>query len=363
MLLAPLKASQTSKIAELDGARAISIVFVLLVHVSYGRLSGGFLGVDVFFVLSGYLITMLLLRELDSQGTIHLGNFYMRRVLRILPPLVLAATLAVALAWGTVSFGQQTSQVMAVLLFYGNFLTPEFMGNLTHTWSLAVEEQFYLVWPGLLLLLSRKFGRWAPAMLAAAIIVMAVLVRFWMVEHVANRNTIYTFTLSRVDGIMLGSLLAILEPWLRQRLATLGERAFGIAAWISGLALVAALLFGTRDYMQDQPVGFFVFAMASAVFLLASQRMASASRLRRALRLPVTQWLGQRSYGLYLYHYPIFLALEAWRVPGDLLNFAVVAAIKVIVLLLFTELAWRFVEQPILGLKKYFLAASTQRPA
>ena len=246
-------------------------------------------------------------------------------------------------------------------MFDGNFLTPEFMGNLTHSWSLAVEEQFYLVWPGLLLLLSRKFGRWAPAMLAAAIIVAAVLVRFWMVEHVANRNTIYTFTLSRLDGIMLGSLVAILEPWLRQRLGLLGERAFGIAAWMSGLALVAALLFGTREYMQDQPLGFFVFAMASAVFILSSQLMASASLLRRGLRLPVTQWLGQRSYGLYLYHYPIFVALEVWRVPGDLLNFAVAAAIKIALSLVVTELAWRFVEQPILGLKKHFVAAGERR--
>jgi len=83
--------------------------------------------------------------------------------------------------------------------------------------------------------------------------------------------------------------------------------------------------------------------------------------MHRALRLPVTQWLGQRSYGLYLYHYPIFMALEAWRIPGDLLNFAVVAAIKVALSLVVTELAWRLVEQPVLGLKKYFSLPAARR--
>jgi peptidoglycan/LPS O-acetylase OafA/YrhL len=342
-----------AKIAELDAARAISIAFVLLVHVSYGRVPGGFLGVDVFFVLSGYLITMLLIREYERFGRIDLRAFYMRRVLRIVPALVTATALAIVLEWASLTPEQAAWRVAAVLLFWANFPGPEYMGNLAHTWSLAVEEQFYLVWPALLIVCLRS-GRRAAGFVAGAIIIGAVATRYWMVSHLADLNVVYTFTLSRVDGIMLGCLMAILEPQLRDFLANAGPRIVSAIAWGSLASLLCLLLLAQRSFMQGEPTAFLAFALIAASFILTSQLLAASSPLKTALGFSAVQWLGQRSYGLYLYHYPIFLALEPWRVPGDLLNFVLVASVKVTVSLMFTEVAWRCIEQPIQRLRRHF---------
>ena len=353
------KLAVRGKIAELDGVRAVSVIFVLLVHISYGRLSGGFLGVDIFFVLSGYLITMLMLKEIAGHGTVDLARFYVRRALRILPPLVVATTLGLALASrGGMLTADQYRQVAAVLLFYSNFETPQTMGNLAHTWSLAIEEQFYLVWPALLLL-SLRVGRYVPAVVAGLIILGCLAVRFWMVATVADQTTIYTFTFARVDSIMLGSLLAIVEKPLAGVVAgySSGHAAWGLVAWSSAAALLAVLFLGRREFMQSTPLAFITFALVAGLFIIACQRVQETSALRRVLGWPASQWLGQRSYGLYLYHYPIFGAMEAFRVQGDLANFALVAVLKVALSLAFTELAWRLVEQPILRLKKGFSVA------
>jgi peptidoglycan/LPS O-acetylase OafA/YrhL len=339
---------------ELDGIRAISIVFVLLVHISYGRLSGGFLGVDVFFVLSGYLITMLLLREYERAGSIHLGHFYMRRVLRILPPLVIAAALAIALTWQSETHARHVTQVFAVLGFYSNFMGPEVMGNLAHVWSLAVEEQFYLVWP-VVLLIGLRFGRGVPSVCAVLVILAVIGVRYWMVVHVADRNLIYTFTGSRMDGIMLGCLLALVVPNINSASGT-NDRKWTIVAWTSGAILFGALVFAQRDVLQALPLGFFLVAVISGAFILAVQRLRGGI-LMSVLCQPIVQWLGRRSYGLYLYHYPIFITLEAWRMPGNAMNFALVAVAKIILALAVTEFAWRAIEQPILQLKHRFPGA------
>jgi peptidoglycan/LPS O-acetylase OafA/YrhL len=351
--------SETGKIAELDGVRAISIVFVLLVHISYGRVSGGFLGVDIFFVLSGYLITLLLLRENEAHGSINLQNFYARRALRILPPLVLACALGALLAKdGSLESASIFRVVTAVLLFHSNFMNAETMGNLAHTWSLSIEEQFYLVWPALLLF-ALRFNRVAPAVVACCMIVLCYVVRVYMVANVADLNEVYIFTFARVDSIMTGCLLAILEPsFARSRLATNGQFA-AVATILALLCLVVALVHGSLYFMERTPAGFSLFAVVAATLIFTCQRVSRASALRASLRNSWIQWLGQRSYGLYLYHYPIFGALEAFRTPGDMRNYLLVSSAKIVLSLVFTELAWRLVEQPILKFKAGFPARPT----
>jgi len=346
--------TRIGRIAEFDGIRALSVLFVLLVHISYGRISGGFLGVDVFFVLSGYLITMLLLKERERYGRINLPRFYVRRVLRIMPPLVIAVLLGVLLKRVVSSDeSDDTERVWAVLLFYANFLPPETMGNLVHAWSLAIEEQFYLFWPALLLF-AFQLHPIVPAILAILVIVVSVAVRVWMVIHIEHNDLVYTFTLSRLDSIMLGCLLALIEPRLSKATKAIGPLGAATIGWLSLALLISMLFLATRPFMQTEPFGFLAFAVLAATFVFISPRLPERSWLKLGLRQRAAQWLGQRSYGLYLYHYPIFLAFEVIRIPGDVTNFVFVAAAKIALSLAFAELAWRFVEQPVLNLKERY---------
>lgn len=346
----------SSRIVELDGVRAISIVFVLLVHISYGRLSGGFLGVDIFFVLSGYLITMLLLRELEEYDSINLKNFYVRRALRILPPLAFALMLGLFLApSGSVEAMHKLRVMVSVLLFHSNFMPAEFMGNMVHTWSLAIEEQFYIIWPALLLV-SRRMHKTAPVVVACLTILMCILVRLYMTIHMVDGDAIYTHTFARLDSIMVGCLLALLERAPIRFLPSRDSQIYWYLAWFGSILLLAVLLAGTRDFMQSVPMAFTLFSLVAAVLILAYQNIEEKSSLMLALRNPFSQWLGQRSYGLYLYHFPIFAALETLRIPGDMHNFAAIAFLKIVLSLAFAEFAWRIVERPFLRFKAGFPA-------
>lgn len=209
-------------IPELDGVRAISVLFVLLVHASYGRIVGGFLGVDVFFVLSGYLITRLLMRERSVTGTLDLASFYMRRVLRILPPLIVCVALAMAV-WPVpgASLQDRLKVISAVMFFYANFYDADVLQCLVHTWSLAIEEQFYLFWPALFLMLRTRARLVA---LAATVVAVSIAVRTLMVAEGAASAT-YTFTVTRIDSIAVGALLALCEPELEGGAVVVGSPA------------------------------------------------------------------------------------------------------------------------------------------
>ena len=166
---------------------------------------------------------------------------------------------------------------------------------------------------------------------------------------------IYSFTFARIDSIMLGCLLAMLERRSFGTPVNSGRQVGWLAlAWATGVALTVCLFLGTREFAQSTPLAFISLAVVAGLFIVASQRISATSLLRRTLGLPVAQWLGQRSYGLYLYHYPIFGAFEALRIPGDFFNFVLVAVLKVCTALAVTELAWRLVERPILGFKTQF---------
>lgn len=348
------------KILELDGLRAVSVVFVMLVHATYGRLSGGFLGVDIFFVISGFLITHLLMAEHVGTGRVSLRDFYLRRVFRILPPLVCAIVLAMLLWPG--STADRMVVVQAALLFYANFLPAETLGNLGHTWSLAIEEQFYLVWP---LLFVALYPRTRPVLifLAALVVLASIATRIWLVGKWANLEPLYTFTPARLDPIMLGCMLALCSPFFSRILAQFSLWLPRILGWSSAVVLLACLFFAQRDFMQSTPLAFTGFASAAAALVASAPHLGRQDFLRLGLAHPVARYIGKRSYGLYLYHYPIFGAMEAWRVPGSLGNYGAVLAAKIILSFLVTELSWRLVEQPALRIKERFSwAKSADKP-
>ncbi|MEZ5899828.1 MAG: acyltransferase [Hyphomicrobiaceae bacterium] len=338
--------AKMGRVAELDGLRAVSVIFIVLFHLTYGRLSGGFLGVDIFFVLSGFLITELLVREYQSTGKVDLFKFYMRRACRILPPLAVCLVLAL-MFWPSNEAGRWHAAV-ASLLFYANFLDAEKAGSVGHTWSLALEEQFYILWPTTFIVLFARSRR-ALAAFACCIVFLAIAVRYSMLTAGVDLDRIYTATPARMDSLMIGCLAGLCMPELRSSVLSIGQRSAARVTLVAWLALLAALILVSDNMMKTLPLAFSGFALLAVTFIVFVQ--SCASNTQRFLASPQMRYIGTRSYGLYLYHYPIFAALEPLRVEGNLANYAAVSSAKIALSLLLTEVSWRLLEQQILKMK------------
>ncbi|MCU1588963.1 MAG: lipopolysaccharide modification acyltransferase [Frankiales bacterium] len=342
----------------LDGLRGIALILVLVYHFTGvgGPLPGGWSGVDVFFVLSGFLITALLLDERKLLGRVALARFYARRGLRLLPALLvmLAVWCLLLLAFhnatwfGAVPNGSKSGGTVDVLpalghvalvLTYGiNWVHALFHGHapLGHLWSLAVEEQFYLVWPFTLLLFLRlPSGRrvWPVLLLAFA----SAALPFFLYDGGAGKNRIYFGTDTRAVGLLLGAAAALI--WHRRRSRGLRARVPAIRAW-AGVAFVA----GVAVYLANRPEKFVVapallgLAVAQVVPYLVDH---STSIMARLLSFKPLAWVGKRSYALYLWHY----LWATWTHPLPLhygMPLGVAGA------LLCTFLSWRYVEAPAL---------------
>jgi peptidoglycan/LPS O-acetylase OafA/YrhL len=344
----------------LDGLRALAFLAVLGLHALPACVPGGFLGVDVFFVLSGFLITTLLHREWERTGTIDLKHFYYRRGLRLLPAL---AVLVVVCCLGSMLFcsGEVAHEIRksatATLLYYANWRTVRAglpadsvatCDVLRHTWSLSVEEQFYLVWPLLLgALLWLKVGRRRLAMLLVVMIAGVTALRIAL--YPTGGVSLYFRSDSRVDGPLVGCLAGLLYRWgllPRRRAACVALQVAAVAAllllcWQSRLPLSLR-----RRFLYYG--GFTLFAAETAVVLLGL--LAGPPRvLRWLLEFPALVWVGRISYGLYLWHFPVLTAGRALLrpyLPGGWL-----VAVNVAVTFGLAALSFYAVERPFLRLK------------
>jgi peptidoglycan/LPS O-acetylase OafA/YrhL len=299
-----------------DGLRAAAVMAVLLMHCAPAIFPGGFIGVDLFFVISGYVISLSLLKEHARRGAISIAGFYRRRALRILPPLlaVVAAVLLLGAlvgdAWSpTQSRRDEWIEALLALtstmnwsraLRYGN---PGFLG---HLWSLSVEEQFYLVWPPLLLLLLRTGNRRLIAALLPALILLSFVWRTYLASVGAAPERMYLGLDTRADSLMLGCLLAVAGTGsLPRRL---------LKCWIIPAAILALLLLFAS---WDQPWlgwGGFTLLGILATWLVASAVEAGPT-LRTALTLRPVQWIGLRSYSLYLWQVPVLGIVGLFGLP------------------------------------------------
>ena len=337
---------------ELDGVRALAILAVLAHHGGYGTVKGGFLGVDLFFVLSGFLITLLLRREWERFDRVSLPLFYARRALRILPPLVVALVLAQVL--GRFDWRQGA---MPVLAFYANYVDHLALGTMLHTWSLAVEEQFYLVWPVLFVAAMHFGGRRGAVAMAAAAFLAAIAFRLSLVAAGVDAETIYRHGLARSDSLAAGCLIALVD---RDRWRLAGSpihRAF-LYAFLAGFAVLSLVAVHTDAWLLG--VGYSVFAVASAMFIAGLVALPPTAPLQRLALWPVLTWIGRRSYGIYLFHVPIFVALEPFRERQNAINLVLVTAARLGLTFLAAEISWRLVEAPALRLKRYFYPASAR---
>jgi len=275
---------------ELDGVRGIAIILVFISHFALGGRAGGLAGVTVFFVLSGFLITSLLLVEHRDSGRISLRSFYARRVRRLLPAL--AAVVVATTLWQVVMKDSGAGwHGLAALSYLSNWIiiAGGDLGVLAHTWSLAVEEQFYLVWPLLLTCIIRFQPRW----LGTGLLVVAAASLLWRVTLVADGASVYRIAYgfdARADALLIGAALAvaIVNGW----------RSPHIPAWLGVPALVVVGML-TWYTAFGLTLGLAATALVSALTIIAGLHGSSALAFAPLVRI------GRISYGLYLYHFPL----------------------------------------------------------
>ena len=361
----------------LDGLRAVAVLAVIAYHLNFGWAQGGMLGVGVFFVLSGYLITNLLLVERDRTGTIVLGEFWRRRARRLFPALWVM--LGVVVLWVAIAQPSQVpalrGDVLSALFYYSNwwyvaqhvayfanFGPPSPLG---HLWSLAVEEQFYVVWPLVLavgaFLFPRRPRRFVPLVLrlrpslgmrplrpvllvlvaaAASAVLMAVL---W--SPGADPDRVYYGTDTRAFELLLGAALAYVWP-SRRVISPLrsGQRLTLDLAGFAGLAAIVALVVLTDQYSPFVYRGGLVLLSVATVAVIAAAAHPS-TLTKRLLSVAPLRWLGVRSYGVYLWHFPVILLTTPLvdTAGSHLLR----TVLQVGGTLVIAAVSWRFVEEPV----------------
>ncbi len=379
------------RLTGIDGLRAIAVAAVLVFHAGVSALPGGFLGVEVFFVISGYLITALLLAEWSGSGRISLRRFWFRRARRLLPALfaVLFVTLAFAVIWLPDEVARLRADAAAAAAYVSNwylivgeqsyFETAERQSPLLHLWSLAVEEQFYVVWPVVLavgLMVLRRRG------MLVLTIAGAVGSAVWMAtlfDPASDPSRVYYGTDTRLTGLLLGAVLAFLwVPRPRQDPDTFraaaetsggaAETSGGAAAESAvhavpgaerfprsglvadgaviagalGLAAAFALLDGSSEALYR---GGFVIVGLSTLALIGGAVHPAGRLGRLVLELAPLRWLGTRSYGIYLWHWPVFsVTRPGLDVPLDGLP---LLALRLVVTAVLAEVSFRLVERPI----------------
>jgi peptidoglycan/LPS O-acetylase OafA/YrhL len=347
----------------LDGLRAIAVIGVILYHLEFGWAEGGLLGVGVFFTLSGYLITDILLNQVNGGG-IKLRAFWLARARRLLPGLFVM--LIVVTAWVTLIGPHQPPDFRTAALtaagyvnnwwlvlhdvsYFARFAPPS---PLNHLWSLSVEEQFYIVWPFLLMLglhlvpeAARKTGvrpRLAAVTIAAALlsgILMAILY-----SPTLDPSRVYYGTDTRALELLAGAALAMLWPSrrLHTRITPQARRTIE-AAGVLGLVVIGLMFWQTSEFSPFlYRGGFAVLALASV--LAVASLAHPASRLGPIVGCRPMRWIGERSYGIYLWTLPIIVLTTPEEVRGtDLAR----AALQVAAIMAVAELSWRYVENPI----------------
>jgi peptidoglycan/LPS O-acetylase OafA/YrhL len=369
----PADGLQPPRWPALDGLRAVAVLAVIIYH--FGLLPGGYLGVDLFFVLSGFLITSLLIREWDRRrGHISFRDFYVRRVLRLFPALGCVIAVAVALTGlleltGPPSNPRYVAGTLEglpfVVTFAGNWAraldpasTLGSLGMLGHTWSLAIEEQFYLLWPALFVLLMRhRFSRGSMALALALVAVTEMVYRVAAFAGYGSQR-IYYGTDTHSDGLLIGCAIAF---WLASHQSTRAyQRAGGLLKGATGLAtavLAALFVLGT---LSRAPIDIPLAVLACGAIVVGTVAGRLPVFLGRLLSSEGAVLIGRRSYGLYLWHYVVLGAASA-LFPAEVFSprrivLAVTVGALFIITFIVTELSYRFVELPALRLKRRFRA-------
>lgn len=350
--------------SDLQGVRAIAVLLVLLYHSQIPLFSGGFIGVDVFFVLSGFLITGIVAREVHETAGFSLSRFYGRRVVRIVPAatVVLVFVAITSFLWLPVTRWRSIAAEIAGSALYvsnwqfaasTNYLNAEAAPSpLQHFWSLAVEEQYYLIWPALLLfgvfLITRRArrlevgARTAPMIRFAAVLMTVITVSSFAFSLIAMKYwpaSAYFITPTRLWELGVGSLLALAVPHLRNLATAL--------KWVLVLSGATAVLAAGVLYDRSTPfpgATALVPVLGTAAIIAGGLPSDAGARIRSVLDAPVLVWIGNHSYSLYLWHWPLIVLAEGvfgYVNPAMLATIATLSAVP-------AYLSTRFIENPLL---------------
>lgn len=340
----------------LDGLRCVSILMVLVLHLpGYENvLPGGFLGVEIFFVISGFLITSLVVEEFHSTGRIKLGWFYMRRALRLGPGLfaVLVFTCAIALLTGSFqAVGLTPARLVSAIFYWSNWVRayegePGPVWFLAHFWSLSIEEQFYLIWPASLVLLLKRTPK-TVTLVVAGLIIFLILFKAGMYLSGASPKRLYYGSDTRADAILMGCLLSLTLHWgFFPSVIKRHSLALSRIAWL----VIAAFAFlvhwnnGSVLYLG----GFTLVSLSASVIIVRLMFVPD-----RVLSNPLLVWIGKRAYGLYIWHWPIYL-LAAAITKDYVVPVALVGTFG------FAAISYRYIEEPFLRLKHRFSKRTPQ---
>ncbi len=336
----------------LDGIRGLAVVAVMIVHMKIPYLQWGYLGVDVFFTLSGFLITTILVQEWVETGTINFRNFYARRALRLLPALSLLL-IATLLPLNPVALPQRLKAAGIALFYSSNWvraLAPDFnLSALAHTWSLSVEEQFYFLWPIALALLLRRCssaGKLVSILGLATLASIACRVVLWKAGAGAMR--LYNGLDTRADSLLAGCLLSLL---LSFGILKSGIRIRPVAIGALAVIAIPGLLMVFSSEWNDSYMflaGYTLMALGSAALIFLAISPGSPA-LKAVLSFRPLVWIGSVSYGVYLWHYPIFAYFEGLGWPRLLKVAGMWSTVLAVAALSFYGL-----ERPFLRMKRRF---------
>lgn len=342
---------------ELDGLRAIAVLCVLGYHAGYNDFAGGFMGVDVFLTLSGYLITQQITRAL-ANGRFHPGRFWLRRVRRLLPamlPVLGFALVSALLLKGQGAFAAFAGHFLSAGFFYSNyqflaeadyFARASDTNLLLHTWSLSLEWQFYLVTP-LVLMATVRLGKGAPLVALGALAAVSLLLSEALIGS-GRESWAFYGVLPRYWEFVLGGLVALLVPYLPQGLlAATGLRAGGIAL----------ILWGIFGYAGGSFPGVGALLPVTGTVLVLAAPRHPKDLLRRALDIVPLQWVGLRSYAIYLVHWPLFVTVT----PADMSQSEGPLSAALLVSLVLGHLMYRYVETPVRSGTRFTSSAAILR--
>lgn len=347
-------------ITGLDGIRAIAVIMVLSYHLKLSLFKSGFLGVTVFFVLSGYLITGILISEVEEEGTIDLKNFWLRRIRRLVPAVMSMAVVIifVSAVVNRVIFTKGCKDFLASVLGFNNwwqifnkvsyFEAAGVPSPFTHCWSLAIETQFYLIYPLILLGIyklakSRGEGRAKRGLLFAGVTLLlaliSVILMIVLFDPQKDASRVYYGTDTRAFSLLFGALLAIMWEYrmVPRRLSASVNMVLGSVSFAALLVMTIAINGSSNFWYRG---GQFVGTILTVLMVYAVS--GRKTWLSRFLSNPVLKWIGDRSYSLYLWHYPIILLISkgikaSWWIT----------LIEIVLSVVLAELSYRFIETPI----------------
>ena len=339
---------------DIEGLRGLAVLLVVIFHARPTWLPGGFIGVDVFFVLSGYLITRLLVDELETTGSIELPTFWARRARRLLPISALVIIFTVLASWlvlAPYAVRSVVTDAVAASGFFVNFRFAFQLGDyfgaqlaasspspLLHYWSLAVEEQFYLVWPLLLLAVSRRAANVRVAAGRAVVGVIAVSLLLSVVMTQTHPTAAFYLLPARMGELAVGAAVAIWAPVLTvapQRLRTIG-------GWV-GLVMIVVVAVDIDESFTFPGLLAMIPVLATALVITAGEGQQAYWPASRLLRLRPLQWLGKHSYGLYLWHWPLLVLAQVRWGPLGFFETVVILALAMGL----SSLSLRVLENPV----------------